>query len=104
MPVSGRNATPGGRAPWLVSQVGANDPRVAGVTSYDALPVGDPTALRILRVVPERIAVSIAATPLRIAVVIVQNHHDSRIGESAYHPVEQGQRVLALQIGISCKR
>src|SRR4051812_35005640 len=104
MPISGGTTTPGGRASRLVAEVSADDPRVAGVTPYDTLPVSDPTALRVLRVVPERIAISIAATPLRTAVVIVQNYHDSRIGKSAYHLVEHGQRVLALHVGIRGKR
>jgi hypothetical protein len=95
MPVRGRAASPGHVDARLVAEIDANDKRIALVALDHALPVGQPTGFWIAAVVPECVAV-VAAAPLRITVVVVEDHHDVGRSERRNHLIEDGERVLAL--------
>jgi hypothetical protein len=68
-----------------------------------ALPVGEPTALGISAVVPERIAV-VATAPLGVAVVVVEDHHDPGCSKSSDDLIEDSESVLALHARVRGKR
>jgi uncharacterized protein YjgD (DUF1641 family) len=70
VPVGGGAASPRSRAARLIAQVGTDDPGIVLVALHDSLPIGDPVGLRVLTVVPDRVAVRSAAASLGIAVVV----------------------------------
>jgi hypothetical protein len=80
MPVSAGTASLGGVDAWLVAEIGTDDKLIALVTLDHAWPVGQPTGFWVAAVVRECVAV-VAATPLGVAVLIIENHHDAGLGE-----------------------
>jgi hypothetical protein len=85
-------ARPAGGTAWLVAQVGGDDQRIVAVAPGEEGPVGDPNRLGVGRRVPERISIVVAAAPIGVAGVIVEEDRQPRSGQRGNRPVEDGER------------
>src|SRR5438045_5883117 len=101
MPVEfGIGAAPCCAIAKLVAQVRAHHPALVPVAVSDRLPVGQPVGLGVFGVVPKAVVVGLAATPVGMAHVVIEDNHDACACQGLDHGVHDLHGVLAFELGI----
>src|SRR4029077_3089596 len=74
------------------------------VAAHHGLPIGQPLGFGIFAVEPETVAVSLAATPVGPADVVVKDDHDLGAGERDDYGVQDVEGALAAELRVGFHR
>ena len=101
MPIQLRVATaPCCATAQFVAQVRSHGPWLAPVTAYNRLLVRGPLRLGIIAVVPETVAVRVAAEPICTAQMVIEDYHDVCVRQRGDHGNHHLHRALSFELRI----
>ena len=89
--------------PQLIPEIHADDPRVVPVPLGELFGAVHEHALWELSAPPQPVAVLVGTAPLAAAGVVVQDHHETHLGQHLHRYVEDLHPALVYQLGVGCQ-